>query len=127
MFSFKVAIFQNNTKVDLRFHLDSATWLSEEVKSIIKTKHSGQLSKDGYLIVKSDRTRSRQLNQADTLQKLRHFIWSSVEEVRTYLEKTQLSEVETEKRLKAQQKAARERVKEKRNQSMLRNHRRVLE
>ena len=92
-------------------------------------KHSGQISKDGYLIIKSDRTRSRQLNQADTLQKLRHFIWSSVEDVLcTFLEKTQLNEVDTEKRLKAQQKAARERVKEKRNQSMLKNHRgRVLE
>ena len=115
------------TKVDLRFHLDSASWLSEDVKSVIKMKHSGQLTKDGFLIVKSDRTRSRQLNQADTLQKLRHFVWSSVEEVKTYLEKTQIDEVEAERRLKAQQKAARERVKEKRDQSRFRNHRRVLE
>ena len=118
---------QNSTKVELRFHLDSASWLGDDVKSIIKMNHGGQLTKDGHLVVKSDRTRSRQLNQADTLQKLRHFIWAAVDQVKTYLERTQISEVEAEKRFKAQQKAARQRVKEKRDGSMLRNHRRVLE
>ena len=121
------AFFQNQTKVDLRFHVDSASWLSDDVKSIIKMNHSGQLTKDGYLIVKSDRTRSRQLNQADTLQKLRHFIWEAVDQVKTYLERTQIDEVQAEKIFKAQQKAANQRVKEKRQGSMLRNHRRVLE
>jgi len=118
---------KNSTKVELRFHLDSASWLGDDVKSIIKMNHLGQLTKDGYLVVKSDRTRSRQLNQADTLQKLRHFIWAAVDQVKTYLERTQISEVEAEKKFKAQQKAARQRVKEKRDGSMLRNHRRVLE
>ena len=77
-------------------------------------KHANQLTKDGFLIVKSDRTRSRQLNQADTLQKLRHFIWASVDEVRTYLERSQVDQVEQEKLVKAQQKAARERIRRKR-------------
>ena len=76
--------------------------------------HVNQITKEGYLIVKSDRTRSRQLNQADALQKLRQFIWASVDEVRTYLERSQVTQVEQEKRLKAEQRAARERVKSKR-------------
>ena len=76
--------------------------------------HINQITKEGYLIVKSDRTRSRQLNQADALQKLRQFIWASVDEVRTYLERSQVTQVEQEKRLKAEQRAARERVKSKR-------------
>ncbi len=79
--------------------------------------HINQITKEGYLIVKSDRTRSRQLNQADALQKLRQFIWSSVDEVRTYLERSQVPQVEHEKRLKAEQRAARERVKSKRIRS----------
>ena len=87
-------------------------------------KHYNQLTKDGFLVVKSDRTRSRQLNQADTLQKLRHFIWASVDEVKTYLEKSQIDQVEQEKMVKAQQKAARERVKRKRVGSQLRNNKR---
>ena len=79
--------------------------------------HINQITKEGYLIVKSDRTRSRQLNQADALQKLRQFIWASVDEVRTYLERSQVPQVEQEKRLKAEQRAARERVKSKRIRS----------
>ena len=76
--------------------------------------HINQITKEGYLIVKSDRTRSRQLNQADALQKLRQFIWASVDKVRTYLERSQVTQVEQEKLLKAEQRAARERVKSKR-------------
>lgn len=110
--------FQTLTKVSLKFNLDSASWLTSDVKEIIKMKHSNQLTKEGCLVVKSDRTRSRQLNQADALQKLRHFVWSSVDEVRTYLEKSQLSQVEEEKLVKARQKAARERLKSKRHNSL---------
>jgi peptidyl-tRNA hydrolase ICT1 len=35
-----------------------------------------QLSKEGFFIIKSDRTRSQQLNLADTLDKLRDLIQS---------------------------------------------------
>jgi len=105
---------KNLTKVDLRFHLESASWLTDDVKNILKMMHVNQITKEGYLIVKSDRTRSRQLNQADALQKLRQFIWASVDEVRTYLERSQVTQVEQEKLLKAEQRAARERVKSKR-------------
>lgn len=108
---------KNLTKVDLRFHLESASWLTDDVKNILKMMHINQITKEGYLIVKSDRTRSRQLNQADALQKLRQFIWASVDEVRTYLERSQVPQVEQEKRLKAEQRAARERVKSKRIRS----------
>ena len=109
-----IYFFQNLTKVDLRFHLESASWLTDDVKNILKMMHVNQITKEGYLIVKSDRTRSRQLNQADALQKLRQFIWTSVDEVRTYLERSQVTQVEQEKLLKAEQRAARERVKSKR-------------
>jgi peptidyl-tRNA hydrolase ICT1 len=88
--------------------------LTDDVKNILKMMHVNQITKEGYLIVKSDRTRSRQLNQADALQKLRQFIWTSVDEVRTYLERSQVTQVEHEKLLKAEQRAARERVKSKR-------------
>ena len=79
--------------------------------------HSNQITKDGFLVVKSDRTRSQLLNQADALQKLRHFIWASVDHVRTYLERSIVDQVEEEKIIKAQQKAARERIKNKRIRS----------
>ena len=51
------------TKVEARFKLDSASWLNTETKDILKDKWKGQLTKEGYFVVKSERTRSQQLNQ----------------------------------------------------------------
>ena len=119
--------FQNKTKVDIRFHLESSSWLTPEVKEILKMKYPNQLTKDGFLVVKSDRTRSRLLNQADALQKLRHFIWAAIDDVRTYLERTQIDQVKMEKQIKAQEKASRERLKAKRMKSMYKNDRKGIE
>jgi len=118
---------KNKTQVEIRFHLDSATWLSKEVKEIIKNKYSNQITKNGYIIVRSERTRSQLLNQADALQKLRHFIWTAVDEVRTYLERTQIDDVQKEKLIKAQERAARERVRSKRQHGQMRNFKRGID
>ena len=54
---------------NVRFHVDSARWLSQETKAAIQ-EHL-DLSRDGWLVVKSNRTESRTLNMADALEKLR--------------------------------------------------------
>ena len=54
------------TKVEARFHLDNAKWLNDETKSILRDKWKTQLTKEGYFVVKSERTRSQQLNQVRT-------------------------------------------------------------
>ena len=123
----RIIFSQNKTQVEIRFHLDSATWLSKEVKEIIKNKYSNQITKNGYIIVRSERTRSQLLNQADALQKLRHFIWTAVDEVRTYLERTQIDDVQKEKLIKAQERAARERVRSKRQHGQMRNFKRGID
>lgn len=51
------------TKVDARFKLETANWLSDEMKGILREKWKGQLTKEGYFVVKSERTRSQLLNQ----------------------------------------------------------------
>lgn len=107
--------------------MESASWLTPDVKEILKMKYPNQLTKDGYLVVKSDRTRSRLLNQADALQKLRHFIWAAIDDVRTYLERTQIDQVEMEKQIKAQEKASRERLKAKRTKSMYKDDRKGIQ
>ena len=106
------------TKVEVRFNMEKATWLKADVKEILKAKWSNQLTKEGDYFVKSDRTRSQMLNQADCLAKLRHAISKAVEEQRTRLEEQQLSEEEEEKRRKNAIRAANLRLKEKRNKSM---------
>ena len=63
------------TKVDVRFHFDSAMWLSDEVKAAVRSRFEPELTRDGHLVVKSDRTRSQLMNQADALRKLRQAIW----------------------------------------------------
>ena len=46
---------KNETKVDIRFHLDSANWLSDEVKAKVREKIPHELTKNGLIVVKSDR------------------------------------------------------------------------
>ena len=57
--------------VDLRFHVKSASWLSEQTKAKIAEQLSDELTRDGWLVVRSDRTHTRTLNMADALEKLR--------------------------------------------------------
>ena len=52
-----------HTKVEARFNLDNAKWLNDDTKDILREKWKTQLTKDGFFVVKSERTRSRQLNQ----------------------------------------------------------------
>ncbi|XP_076289287.1 large ribosomal subunit protein mL62 [Lasioglossum baleicum] len=67
-----------NTKVDVRFQVQNAKWLSDEVKEKLVEKYTTKLSKDGYLIIKSELTRSQQLNLADALEKLRTMIRQAI-------------------------------------------------
>jgi peptidyl-tRNA hydrolase ICT1 len=60
-----------NTKVEVRFQLNSATWISEDVKSKLLEKFKNKITKDGFVIFRSDLTRHQQLNLADCLEKIR--------------------------------------------------------
>ncbi|XP_035433187.2 peptidyl-tRNA hydrolase ICT1, mitochondrial [Spodoptera frugiperda] len=63
-----------HTKVDLRFKPSEADWLHPDIKAKLIEQFANKLSKDGYLIIRSDTTRSQQLNLADCMQKLRKII-----------------------------------------------------
>ena len=54
---------KSSTKVEARFNLENATWLNKDTKDILREKWKGQLTKDGFFVVKSERTRSQLLNQ----------------------------------------------------------------
>ena len=62
--------------------------------------------------------------QADVLSKLRHAICKALEDYNTRVEMQQVNEVEAEQQRKAQVKAARARVKQKRIRSQMRQDRR---
>ncbi|XP_045448897.1 peptidyl-tRNA hydrolase ICT1, mitochondrial [Melitaea cinxia] len=63
-----------HTKVDLRFKLDEADWIPQEIREKMLEIHGRKLTKEGFFILRSDVTRSQQLNLADCLQKLRNII-----------------------------------------------------
>ena len=56
--------------------------------------------------------------------KLRHAIWTALEEYKTRVEQSQEDAVEAERRRQIQVKAARERVRQKRIRSQIRNEKR---
>ncbi|XP_011162927.1 peptidyl-tRNA hydrolase ICT1, mitochondrial [Solenopsis invicta] len=108
-----------NTKVDLRFQVDSATWLSEEIRKKLAEQQRNKINKEGYLIIKSDLTRSQHLNLADALEKLREMIRA------TLVKSLESSPESEEKKRKNMLRAARERLHEKRSRSEIKQSRRV--
>ncbi|XP_014469971.1 PREDICTED: peptidyl-tRNA hydrolase ICT1, mitochondrial [Dinoponera quadriceps] len=108
-----------NTKVDLRLKLSTATWLAEDIRTKLAEQYKNKINKDGYLIIKSDLTRSQHLNLADALEKLRAMIRS------TLVEPPKPSPESEERIRKNLLKAARERLHEKRVRSQVKQSRRV--
>lgn len=107
-----------NTKVDLRFQVSSATWLNEDIKKQLIELNKTRLNKDGYLIIKSDRTRSQQLNLADAMTTLRNMIWKAAKPA------TEISAETIDKIRLRQEKQNRERLVEKKMRSMTKAQRR---
>ncbi|CAG2066149.1 unnamed protein product [Timema podura] len=62
-----------NTKVDLRFHVKSASL--DHGRNQNKTR----INKDGFLIIRSDKTRYQQLNLADAMERLRELVRAAAE------------------------------------------------
>lgn len=62
-----------STKVDVRFKVESADWIPEIARKKIMEDLT-KLTKDGFLIIRSDKTRSQQMNLADALEKIRNII-----------------------------------------------------
>lgn len=66
-----------NSKVEMRFHLQTATWIPEQVKNKLGENELGRITKDGHFVVRSEATRKQLMNQADCMDKIRHLIFKS--------------------------------------------------
>jgi len=106
-----------NTKVDLRFHVASAEWLSQDIRDRILEQHKTKITKEGFLVIRSDKTRFQQLNLADALEHLRTLIRSLVEPP------NEVSPESEEKLRKRREKNARLRLVEKRQRSLTKQQR----
>lgn len=63
-----------NTKVDMRFNVKNATWLSERVRDKIIQMEKNRINKDGEIVISSTKTRTQQGNIEDALAKLQAII-----------------------------------------------------
>jgi len=107
-----------NTKANLRFNVHEANWIPEVIRNNVMQKFKNHVSKNGFISIQSDRTRYQHLNTADVLQKLREMIRSCEP-----IEVKELSPETTEKLRRRREKAARERLLEKRARASVKSSR----
>lgn len=110
---------KKNTKVSVSFHVATADWLTEETRNKLQEIHRTKISKEGFLTIRSDKTRTQTLNIADCIDKLRCYISEAEQppEPELSLETIELKRQQLER-------ASAERLKEKRMKSMIRNMKR---
>ncbi|KAL1547508.1 Pentatricopeptide repeat-containing protein [Salvia divinorum] len=63
-----------NTKVDMRFNVKKAHWLSEWVRERIMQTEKNRINKDGEIVISSTKTRTQKGNIEDALAKLQAII-----------------------------------------------------
>ncbi|XP_052209947.1 uncharacterized protein LOC127813176 isoform X1 [Diospyros lotus] len=63
-----------NTKVDMRFNVNNARWLSDRVRERIMQMEKNRINKDGELVISSTKTRTQKGNIDDALEKLQAII-----------------------------------------------------
>ncbi|XP_050230242.1 uncharacterized protein LOC126679291 isoform X1 [Mercurialis annua] len=63
-----------NTKVDMRFNVKDAYWLSDRIKEKIMQMEKNRINKDGEIVISSTKTRTQKGNIEDALEKLQAII-----------------------------------------------------
>jgi len=63
-----------NTKVEIRFHLDSATWIPQEVRRRLKSNESNRINSQGYMTITSQEYRTQLQNRKDAIKKLQDIL-----------------------------------------------------
>ncbi|XP_046352386.2 peptidyl-tRNA hydrolase ICT1, mitochondrial-like isoform X2 [Haliotis rufescens] len=106
-----------NTKVEVRFHVESADWIPQWIRERLLEKEAGRITKGGYLVVTSDTTRKQMLNQADCMEKIRSVIFGAGVLPR------ELTEEEKTVRDKRMAKAKQAVLREKKQHSLKKQHR----
>lgn len=104
---------KKNTRVSVSFHLESADWLPPETREKLAEIHKARLNKDGFLTIRSDKTRAQTLNIADCLDKMRCYI-SEAEQP----PEPEISLETIELRRQQQERASAKRLRDKRMKSM---------
>ncbi len=82
-----------STKADVRFHLASATWLSEEVKGRLAGLYPNHVNAEGEVFVTSQKHRTQESNLEDAMEKLGRMVEKAALVPKVRLLRTNLSEL----------------------------------
>lgn len=63
-----------NTKVEMRFHLDSANWIDEEVKKRLAELYPNRINSSGEFILTSQEHRTQEMNRSEAKKKLQQMV-----------------------------------------------------
>ncbi|KAL7476021.1 hypothetical protein ACHAW6_001911 [Cyclotella cf. meneghiniana] len=66
-----------NTKVEIRFHLDSASWIPAEVRERLKTNEANRINNEGYFSITCQEYRTQAQNRKEALRKLQDILKES--------------------------------------------------
>ncbi|XP_028989242.1 peptidyl-tRNA hydrolase ICT1, mitochondrial [Betta splendens] len=108
-----------NTKAEVRFHVHTADWIPEDIRQKIFEKNKNRINKAGELLVTSELSRSQQRNLTDCIEKIAAIIADAGEKpYEPTAEDIALRAARLEKRNK-------ERLKQKKISSAIKQSRRV--
>ena len=68
-----------NTKAELRFNVDAADWLDDHTKRRLRQLYAGSISKDGDVIVTSQKHRTQEANLEDAYAKLTSMVLAAAQ------------------------------------------------
>ncbi|KAL3765480.1 hypothetical protein ACHAWO_009325 [Cyclotella atomus] len=66
-----------NTKVELRFHVDTASWLPLEVRERLKINEANRINNEGYFVLTCQEYRTQVQNRKEAISKLSEILKES--------------------------------------------------
>ncbi|XP_030915783.1 peptidyl-tRNA hydrolase ICT1, mitochondrial [Geospiza fortis] len=108
-----------NSKAEVRFHLASADWIPEAVRQKMALMHRNKINRAGELIVTSEESRYQMRNLAICLEKIRAMVTEAIEKPRVVSKET------TQKLIERVEKMNRERLRQKKIHSTIKQSRKA--
>ncbi|XP_071429713.1 large ribosomal subunit protein mL62 [Pithys albifrons albifrons] len=108
-----------NSKAEVRFHLESADWIPEATRQKMAQMHRNKINRAGELIVTSDESRYQMRNLAICLEKIRTMVTEATEKPKVVSKET------TQKLIERVEKMNRERLRQKKIHSNIKQSRKA--
>ncbi|XP_036250773.1 peptidyl-tRNA hydrolase ICT1, mitochondrial [Molothrus ater] len=108
-----------NSKAEVRFHLASADWIPEAVRQKMALMHRNKINRAGELIVTSEESRYQMRNLAICLEKIRAMVTEAIKKPRAVSKET------TQKLIERVEKMNRERLRQKKIHSTIKQSRKA--